>query len=330
MIEMPYYFVVIKYRMEDEKKFDAEWQINLSEEQLRRRYVSPYINETQMIISGRKVPFSAICEMHIAETEKNIGGIGRFWDHVNHKMKLWFRDVDESVKNPSEPQEWKMIMDAWREYVYEHGGIEVTADFLTIAEKVTEKQSAVLSRIRNSSIVEAQSENEKMIKALPNVPTPSLSLSEEARTKVFVVHGRDEAMKQAVARTIEQLELKPIILHEEADQGRTIIEKFTQCSDVGFSVVLMSPDDLAYPKEAKPEEAKLRARQNVILELGYFLGKLGRKNVMALYKQDKDFEIPTDFAGVVYTSYDSQGYWKLRLVKELRACGYNVDANKIV
>lgn len=146
--------------------------------------------------------------------------------------------------------------------------------------------------------------------------------------KVFVVHGRDEEMKQTVARTLGKLELDPIILHEKPHKGRTIIEKFTDYSDVSFAVVLLSPDDLAYQKDEKPENAKFRARQNVIFELGYFIGKLGRKNVLAIYRETDDFEIPTDYSGVLWIPF-KEG-WQLELVRELNACNYGVDANKLV
>lgn len=148
--------------------------------------------------------------------------------------------------------------------------------------------------------------------------------------KVFVVHGRDDGMKQAVARTLEKLGLTPVILHEQPDQGRTIIEKFVDYSDVSFAVVLLSPDDLAYPKDASPKEAKLRARQNVILELGFFLGKLGRENVLVVYREEKNFEMPSDYSGVLYTPYDTAGSWQFKLVQELKACGFEVDANKLL
>jgi predicted nucleotide-binding protein len=74
----------------------------------------------------------------------------------------------------------------------------------------------------------------------------------------------------------------------------------------------------------------MRARQNVIFELGFFLGKLGRKNVVAVFKQDLNFEIPSDYSGVLYTPYDDLGRWQFELIKELKACGYNVDANKLL
>lgn len=152
----------------------------------------------------------------------------------------------------------------------------------------------------------------------------------KSSNRIFIVHGHDEAMKQAVARTVEKIGLKPIILHEKPSKGRTTIEKFIDYSDVSFAVVLLSPDDVAYPKDRSPEDAKLRARQNVVFELGFFIGKLGRNRVLALYQEEKNFEMSSDYSGVLYTPYDDSGRWQFDLVKELKACGYDVDANKLL
>lgn len=143
--------------------------------------------------------------------------------------------------------------------------------------------------------------------------------------RVFVVHGRDNEKKEACARTIERMGLEAVILHEQANKGKTIIEKFEEYSDVGFAVVLMTPDDMG---GLKGEEPQNRARQNVVFELGYFIGKLGRDRVMALV--DGNIELPTDVSGVVYTGFDPQGFWKFALAKELNNAGYNVDMNLIV
>jgi predicted nucleotide-binding protein len=148
--------------------------------------------------------------------------------------------------------------------------------------------------------------------------------------KVFIVHGHAEDMKQAVARILAILGFEPVILHEQPNQGRTIIEKFEEHSEVGFAVALLSPDDMAYPAETSPRKARPRARQNVIAELFFFYAKLGRGKVAALYKQEADFDFPSDFAGIVYTEYDAAGQWKFRLVQELQAAGYDVDANKLL
>jgi len=133
---------------------------------------------------------------------------------------------------------------------------------------------------------------------------------------VFIVHGRDEGTKEALARHVEKLGFKPVILHEQANQGRTIIEKFEDHSkDVGFAVVLCTPDDEG--KSVKEDELKPRARQNVILELGFFLAKLGRGSVCVLY--GKGVEMPSDYDGVLYISLEDN--WREQLRAEIEAAG---------
>jgi len=148
--------------------------------------------------------------------------------------------------------------------------------------------------------------------------------------KIFIVHGHDEEMKQAVARTVEKIDLKPIILHEQPNKGRTIIEKFEDYSDLNFAIILLSPDDIAYSKNKPQEDKEFRARQNVIFELGFFVGKLGREHVFILCKEEENFEIPSDYSGICYTPYDNKGQWRFDLIGELNSCGYNVDANKLI
>jgi predicted nucleotide-binding protein len=146
--------------------------------------------------------------------------------------------------------------------------------------------------------------------------------------RVFVVHGHDNEMKQAVARTVERLGLEAVILHERPNRGQTLIEKIERFSDVGFAVVLLSPDDTGYATAAGPDAAKPRARQNVILELGYFAGKLGRERVVALHRGSIEF--PSDYDGVLYTPYDGDsGAWRNELVAELRESGYDVSADNL-
>jgi len=145
--------------------------------------------------------------------------------------------------------------------------------------------------------------------------------------RIFVVHGHDNEIKETTARFLEKLDLKPIILHEQINKGKTIIEKFEEYSDVSFAVILMTPDDVG---KANNEDSELstRARQNVIFELGYFLGKLGRKNVAALVKGN--IEIPSDYSGILFTGIDPHGQWKMRLATEIKASGIEVDLNKII
>lgn len=143
------------------------------------------------------------------------------------------------------------------------------------------------------------------------------------REKVFIVHGHDEVVKLSVARFLEKLKLTPIILHEQASQGKTIIEKIEEYSNVGFGIVLYTPCDLG--KSNDSENLQPRARQNVIFEHGYLMAKIGRNNVCALVKDD--VEKPNDISGVVYINYDSDGGWHMELLKELKSSGYDVDAN---
>jgi predicted nucleotide-binding protein len=138
--------------------------------------------------------------------------------------------------------------------------------------------------------------------------------------RVFIVHGHDGEARETVARFMEQLGFEVVILHEQANRGRTIIEKFEEHADVGFAIVLLTPDDVG---SASGGASQPRARQNVVMELGYFLGKLGRERVVALKRGE--VELPSDILGVVYTPFDQHGGWKVDLVRELRAADYEVD-----
>ncbi len=163
-----------------------------------------------------------------------------------------------------------------------------------------------------------------------NQPSPSSApeQDEHPNTKeVFVIHGRDDAARQTVARFIEKLNLTPVILHEQPNQGRTIIEKFEQHAQVGFAVALLTPDDVGALRGSNG--FKPRARQNVVFELGYFLGRLGRNRVCALVKGE-DLERPSDYDGVVYIPLDHYGGWREKLLKELRNAGLEIDANRMV
>lgn len=145
-------------------------------------------------------------------------------------------------------------------------------------------------------------------------------------TKVFIVHGRDNEAKQEVARFIEKLGLEAIILHEQVSRSHTIIEKIEEYSNVGYAVVIYTPCDEGRLKGEK--EFNSRARQNVVFEHGFLMGKIGRKNVCALVKGN--IETPNDISGVVYENMDIGGAWKLSIAKELKAAGYQIDINNIL
>ncbi len=139
-------------------------------------------------------------------------------------------------------------------------------------------------------------------------------------SQVFIVHGHDELAKLEMADFIEGLGLEPIILHMQATSGRTIIEKIEHYSNVGFGVVLYTPCDVG--SKVGVLAGSYRARQNVVFEHGYLIGKLGRSRVAAVVKGV--VETPNDISGVVYLSLDGHGGWRDELRKEMRSVGYNV------
>ena len=145
--------------------------------------------------------------------------------------------------------------------------------------------------------------------------------------EVFIVHGHDQAAKETVARFVEKLGLKVTILHEKPSAGRTIIEKFEKYTDVGLAIILLTPDDVGAGKD-EASKLKPRARQNVIFELGYFIGKLGRQRVCAIYKAG--VELPSDIHGVIYLPMDSTDGWRLALAKEMKQLGLPIDMNMAV
>lgn len=143
---------------------------------------------------------------------------------------------------------------------------------------------------------------------------------------IFIVHGHNDEIKHNVARVLERLKLNPIILNEQSNEGLTIIEKFEKHSNVSFAIILLTFDDFGNSKTTKKRNK--RARQNVILELGYFIGKLERKNILPLYEDG--VELPSDISGVLYTKIDESENWKFRLVKELQTAGFDVNANDLL
>lgn len=217
-------------------------------------------------------------------------------------------------------------------------GYKRTVGFLSFGQKSLHEQIGEFHDDLRYYISRVQSVQERLDVILED---PSLShfitVSEHSQTQspneVFLVHGHDDLAKQTVARFIEKLGLKAIILHEQVNLGKTIIEKFESFSGVGFAVILLTPDDVGTTKAAHtqgkgPNE---RARQNVIFEHGFFVGKLGRGHVCALVKGDKgDVETPSDLHGVVFIPLDEPGARRYRLASEMSASGLPVDLNKLV
>lgn len=148
-------------------------------------------------------------------------------------------------------------------------------------------------------------------------------------SEVFIVHGHDEAVREKIETVITKLGLVPIVLNKKANSGLTIAEKLEKLGKVGFAVVAFTADDLggtvAQVAESDFEE---RPRPNVLIELGYFWGKLGRERLCILNAMGDG--VPSDLKGLGYTSLQNGDVWKFELAKELRSAGYNVDVNKLL
>ena len=185
-------------------------------------------------------------------------------------------------------------------------------------------QDAVSKLVAAAKIAAPEKPHEDWKVLVPS--TSEVDALDSQRTRIFIVHGQDDGTKHTVARFLEKLGLEPVILHEQPNRGRTIITKFLEESDrVGFAVVLMTPDD--HGKPAHAETWHSRARQNVVFELGYFIGRLQPERVVALVKGQ--IERPSDFDGVVYIALDKDD-WRNLLAKEIRAAGIEFDASKVL
>ena len=157
---------------------------------------------------------------------------------------------------------------------------------------------------------------------ISDVPLPTFG------NEVFIVHGHDDEAKVTVARFVENLGIEATILHEQANKGQTIPEKFEEhADDAGFAIILLTPDDVGAPKD-ETNSLKPRARQNVVLELGYFWGRLGRKRLCVLYKEG--VELPSDMSGIVYVPMDNFGGWKQKLAREMNRAKLPIDPQKLL
>jgi predicted nucleotide-binding protein len=236
--------------------------------------------------------------------------LSRAWAEETKWSKYNSELLTRLFDNPSVAQE------------YDYQSISFGEDHLP--ERIKSFQRYVIERINRLESIQERLDLIPEVGVKPaHVTSPKISAS--SSRAIFIVHGHDEAARETLARFIEKLELNPIILHEKPNAGRTLIEKFERNANVGFAVVLLTPDDMGYPK-AHPEQASPRARQNVIFELGYFLGKLERAKVCALHKGN--VEILSDYQGVIYIPMDSGGAWRLLLAKEIREAGIEIDLNK--
>lgn len=166
--------------------------------------------------------------------------------------------------------------------------------------------------------------------AVAKVAIPS-QVKQSANTKVFVVYGHDETARNHLEAMLRRWGLEPLILDQLPSEGQTIIEKLEKyTADVHFAVVLATPDDEGN-RAGRDDEKAYRARQNVVLELGMLLSRLGRSRVAIILKQQANMERPSDIQGLIYIPFkdDLQKEAGTILAKEMAAQGYHIDIAKL-
>lgn len=182
-------------------------------------------------------------------------------------------------------------------------------------------------RLRTKNLSDFPSDEDRILQK--NIQRQVAALARnitQENKKVFIVHGRNTNMRDKVSSLLGRLKLDYVILESEHNSGATVIEKFLRnAEDCRYAVILFSADDIG-KLDSELAATKHRTRQNVVLELGYFLGSVGRKNIIILHETGKEIEKPTDFDGIVYEPFDEYGAWKAKLIKEMRISGMYIDA----
>ena len=213
-----------------------------------------------------------------------------------------------------------------------------TADKITLPNHeslvAAKDKKYVIESIIKSKVKGAYICTEKFLPSTEKNMFPSQSATSTSGNlgrRIIVVSGSDNEMKQALTGALTRLSLVPLVMCEESSQGKKIVENFSRdYADIAFAVVLLSPDDFVYAKNDAATKRKLRPQQDVVFELGFLLGKLGKDNVLVFFRECATFDIPIDFEGIKVTAFDDRDSWKLALIRGLTNCGYNVDADRIL
>lgn len=290
--EKKYYHILFIYK---NGKKDFKTNI-LDEDKVINNIVIPYMNhEKEKIVMGKKINFNDLEEIQIIYSKCPIEDLIRVIKAKYDKTEFrYFTTVNELYILSSSKHNENIIENVTT--------YNITDEMMEKVESILENKVNKLEDKTN--IIEKRYSN-----------------------KIFIVHGHDNSAKNELARFIEKIGLEAIILHEQASRGNTIIEKIEEYANtVGFAIILYTACDKG--KSKKEDDLKDRARQNVVFEHGYFVGKLGRNRVIALNKEN--IETPSDIDGVLYIPMDSAGAWKTQILQELKTAGYNtIDANSI-
>ena len=254
------------------------------------------------------------------------------------------RSDDELEKTRAESRKWSdynktlllrlfdstsIAEDAYTDF---HEPLLASSGSTPLSDELRWYQNAMSSSINSLESIRDQlelyDEPSEMLQAISGNEGVSAMPQSTFGNEVFIVHGHDDEAKETVARFVENFGIEATILHEQANRGQTIPEKFEEhASEAGFAIILLTPDDVGASKD-KIKDLKPRARQNVVLELGYFWGRLGRGRVCVLHKGG--VELPSDMQGLLYVPMNSPDEWQLPLAREMKQAGLPIDLNKLV
>jgi len=193
-------------------------------------------------------------------------------------------------------------------------------------EKIILENGAIIN-VFDSGKINVQGKNVDVVKPLFSNSTVSFSATNR---KVFVVYGHDSNARTQLEAMLRRWDLEPLILDQLVSSGQTIIEKLEEnIGQANFGIVLATPDDVGYAK-GKDADKKFRVRQNVILELGMLLSKIGRSKVVILLSQQEEMEKPSDIQGLIYIPFEKNVEdGKVSLAKEMQRNGYIIDVSKL-
>jgi predicted nucleotide-binding protein len=222
----------------------------------------------------------------------------------------WIRLTKEALLHvySGQAEAEEFTSSAYRRVFFGDPGQDFVVDVRHVADAVTTLES-LIDRLEYAEEAEAQR---------PGPPVPS-----HGAGVIFLVHGSDTGAREGVARFLEKAGAhRVVILDEQTNRGRTLIEKFEEhAGEASYAVVLLTADDVGGRREAGAQQA--RARQNVVFELGFFVGRIGRERVTVIY--EPGVERPSDIDGLAYLLLDGAGAWREKLVRELRAAGLGFD-----
>jgi predicted nucleotide-binding protein len=234
------------------------------------------------------------------------------------RWKDWEEQTDDEIEMPTNFEDAKFYVYDIYKRVAEKG----SEGYDLVWRYFPERNSTINDRIQNVNDQLLQYLTESLKDIIGANPEQEDQIKRVSGNTVFIIHGHDGYLKTQVQLLLQRAGVNSIVLHEQPDMGRNIIEKLIEETDkANYAIALLSPDE-------ELKDGSKRARQNVILEIGYFLGKLDKSRVKLVKKGDT--EIPSDLSGILYENYDEAGSWKIKLCKDLQAAGIFVDLEAVI